>query len=55
VQALNDSTVAFIIAHGFGRMPPFAEQLDATDRAAVVAYLRSLASGSKGNTPRNLP
>ena len=31
-----------VITHGFGAMPPYAYQVDARDRWAIIAYIRAL-------------
>ena len=42
VQALAPGFVFNIATHGIGRMPPYAPQLTARERWAVVAYLEQL-------------
>ena len=42
MAALPDALVYTVIRDGFGRMPPYAAQLDERERWAVIAYLRRL-------------
>ena len=42
VTAMTDADVFFVISHGRNRMPAFDWSLPASDRWAVIAYLRRL-------------
>lgn len=42
VRALGPDALHAVISGGFGRMPPYANQLSPADRWAVVAYVRAL-------------
>jgi hypothetical protein len=42
---LRDAPVGYyfeVITKGFGAMPDYAEQIDAQDRWAIIAYIRAL-------------
>ncbi len=42
VRALSDDDILRTIRDGYGMMPSYAHALDASDRRAVVAYVRAL-------------
>lgn len=44
VRALPPATLFQVITDGFGRMPPYAAELPAEQRWAVIAYVRQLQS-----------
>lgn len=44
VRALPAATLFQVITDGFGRMPPYAAELPARQRWAVIAYVRQLQS-----------
>ena len=46
-----------VMTNGFGSMPPYAVQVPATDRWAIVAYIRALQASQNGSIddlPQNL-
>jgi mono/diheme cytochrome c family protein len=56
VRALPAATLFQVITDGFGRMPPYAAELPAEQRWAVIAYVRQLQSrapaGSASASPK---
>ena len=56
VRALPPATLYRVITDGFGRMPPYAAELPAEQRWAVIAYVRQLQSrappGSGSASPK---
>jgi mono/diheme cytochrome c family protein len=56
VRALPPATLYQVITDGFGRMPPYAAELPADQRWAVIAYVRQLQSrappGSGSTRPK---
>ena len=47
VRALPPATLYQVITDGFGRMPPYAAELPAEQRWAVVAYVRQLQNRAR--------
>lgn len=56
-SALGAGRIYSVVTQGFGRMPPFASQLAAADRWAVVAYVGALqrAARDTAGAPRARP
>jgi len=55
VRALPPATLFEVITEGFGRMPPYAAELPATQRWAVVAYVRQLQRRAPPDTAAARP
>jgi mono/diheme cytochrome c family protein len=58
MRAMPPATLFTVITDGFGRMPPYAAELPARERWAVVAYVRQLQSRAPPDTgaaPRRGP
>lgn len=51
IDRLRESPVGYyfdVITNGFGTMPSYAEQVPASDRWAIIAYIRALQLSQNG-------